>query len=117
MIPLLLSMRKKGVRVDNEKASKLKDTIYLKQNETQKKLDTIIGSEVNVWANASIAKAYEKENIAFMHTAKGSPSFTQEWLSSAKDNISPLILRVRKLYKMRRTFIENMIIETSVNRR
>jgi DNA polymerase I-like protein with 3'-5' exonuclease and polymerase domains len=117
MIPLLLSMRKKGVRVDIEKASKLKDTIYLKQNETQKELDTIIGSEVNVWANASIAKAYEKENIPFMHTAKGSPSFTQEWLSSAKDNISPLILRVRKLYKLRSTFIENMIIEKSVNGR
>ena len=31
------------------------------QNETQKELDTIIGSEVNVWANASIAKAYEKD--------------------------------------------------------
>lgn len=117
LIPLLLSMRQKGVRVDIEKAAKLRDTLVKKQDQVQAELNSIAGQEVNVWANASIAKAYEKENITFLRTAKGSPSFTQDWLESAQDNLSGLVLKVRKLYKLRSTFIENMIIEKSVNGR
>jgi len=117
LIPLLLSMRQKGVRVDIEKAAKLRDTLVKKQDQVQAELNSIAGQEVNVWANASIAKAYEKENITFLRTAKGSPSFTQDWLESAQDNLSGLVLKVRKLYKLRSTFIENMIIGKSVNGR
>ena len=117
LIPLLLSMRQKGVRVDIAKAEKLRDTLVKKQDQVQAELNSIAGQEVNVWANASIAKAYEKENIPFLRTAKGSPSFTQDWLESAQDNLSGLVLKVRKLYKLKSTFIENMIIEKSVNGR
>ena len=117
LIPLLLSMRQKGVRVDIAKAEKLRDTLVKKQDQVQAELNSIAGQEVNVWANASIAKAYEKESIPFLRTAKGSPSFTQDWLESAQDNLSGLVLKVRKLYKLKSTFIENMIIEKSVNGR
>ena len=117
LIPLLLSMRQKGVRVDIAKAEKLRDTLIKKQDQVQAELNSIAGQEVNVWANASIAKAYEKESIPFLRTAKGSPSFTQDWLESAQDNLSGLVLKVRKLYKLKSTFIENMIIEKSVNGR
>jgi DNA polymerase I-like protein with 3'-5' exonuclease and polymerase domains len=117
MIPLLLSMRMKGVRVDIEKAEALKKTIEKRQSDTQKELNNLIGGDVNVWANESIARAYDSQNIEYPYTEKGSPSFTQGWLSNAEDNVSPLILRTRRLYKLQNTFIQNMIIEKSVNER
>jgi len=83
----------------------------------QSRLNTLGGTIVNVWANASLKEAYDKNNIKYNYTAKGTPSFTAAWLETQVDDVSQSILNIRKLDKIRNTFIKNMIIDKSVNGR
>ena len=117
LIQVLFEMRKKGVRVDVDKAHKLYIELEKKQVHLQSKLNTLGGTIVNVWANASLKEAYDKNNISYTHTAKGTPSFTAAWLETQVDDVSKSILNIRKLDKIRNTFIKNMIIDKSVNGR
>ena len=63
LIQVLFEMRKKGVRVDVDKAHKLYVELEKKQIHLQSKLNTLGGTLVNVWANASLKEAYDKNNI------------------------------------------------------
>ena len=117
LIPLLLDIRLKGVRVAQDKAEKLYIELKQKQGLVQEKLNKKVSTDINVWANASIKRAYDKENIKYNHTAKGTPSFTQAWLEVQKDPISECVLKIRKLDKIRNTFIQNMIMKKAIKGR
>jgi DNA polymerase I-like protein with 3'-5' exonuclease and polymerase domains len=117
LIPVLFHMRKKGVRVDVDKAHSLYTELEKKQSEVQTMLNRLGGTEVNVWANASLKEAYDKNNIGYNYTAKGTPSFTASWLETQMDDVSQSILKVRKLDKIRNTFVKNMIIDKASNGR
>ena len=117
LIPVLFHMRKKGVRVDVDKAHSLYTELEKKQAEVQTMLNRLGGTEVNVWANASLKEAYDKNSIGYNYTAKGTPSFTASWLETQMDDVSQSILKVRKLDKIRNTFVKNMIIDKATNGR
>ena len=117
LIPVLFHMRKKGVRVDVDKAHSLYTELEKKQSEVQTMLNRLGGTEVNVWANASLKEAYDKNSIGYNYTAKGTPSFTASWLETQMDDVSQSILKVRKLDKIRNTFVKNMIIDKASNGR
>jgi len=117
LIPVLFHMRKKGVRVDVNKAHKLYNELEKKQLEVQSVLNKLGSTEVNVWANSSLKEVYDKNNIGYSYTAKGTPSFTAGWLETQKDEVSQSILKVRKLDKIRNTFVKNMIIDKASNGR
>jgi DNA polymerase I-like protein with 3'-5' exonuclease and polymerase domains len=117
LIPVLFHMRKKGVRVDVDKAHSLYTELEKKQSEVQRMLNRLGGTEVNVWANASLKEAYDKNSIGYNYTAKGTPSFTASWLETQMDDVSQSILKVRKLDKIRNTFVKNMIIDKASNGR
>jgi len=117
LINLLFHMRKQGVRININKAEELYHTLEKKQAEVHARLNKLGGGEVNVWANASLKQAYDKNKIEYNYTAKGTPSFTATWLESQVDDISKSILEVRKLDKIRNTFIKNMILEKAVGDR
>jgi len=117
LIPVLFHMRKKGVRVDVDKAHSLYIELEKKQSEVQTMLNRLGGTEVNVWANASLKEAYDKNSIGYNYTAKGTPSFTASWLETQMDDVSQSILKVRKLDKIRNTFVKNMIIDKASNGR
>ena len=117
LIPLLFEIRKRGVRININKAEELYDMLEKKQVEVQERLNKLGGDEVNVWANASLKQAYDKNKINYNYTAKGMASFTASWLESQVDDVSKSILAVRKLDKIRNTFIKNMILEKAVSGR
>ena len=117
LIPLLFEIRKRGVRININKAEQLYETLEKKQTDIQTRLNRLGGDDVNVWANASIKQAYDKNKITYNYTAKGTPSFTASWLETQVDDVSKSILEVRKLDKIRNTFIKNMILEKAVGGR
>ena len=60
LFPCLLDMKSKGVRVDLDKADKIKKDLQKKETTllTQIKKDT--GVDVDIWAAVSVAKAFDK---------------------------------------------------------
>ena len=117
LIPCLFEIRKRGVRIDLKKAEKLYYDLEKKQLMLQEQLNKAGGHGVNIWANASLKQAYDKNQIKYNFTEKGTASFTQDWLEQQNDGISKTILDIRKLDKIRNTFIKNMILDKAIGGR
>ena len=117
LIPLLLEMRWRGVRVDEEKADSVSKALSLQEQKIMVEIKRQYGDEVNLWANASLQSIFEKNKIWFPRTAKGMPSFQRDWLEGHDHELPQLIVKARKLNKARTTFIDKMIKDHCFNGR
>ena len=117
LIPLLLEMRWRGVRVDEQKAEDVSKNLSLQEQKLNIEIKRKYGEDVNLWANASLQKVFDKNNLAYPRTEKGMPSFQRQWLESHDHELPQMIVRARKLNKARTTFIDKMISEHAVNGR
>jgi DNA polymerase I-like protein with 3'-5' exonuclease and polymerase domains len=118
LIPLLVEMRWKGVRVDIDKAEQSVETLKKQEKDCIKQIKSKYGLDVDVWASASVAKVFDKAGLSYPRTQKtNAPSFTGKWLESLNHDLPKLIVQARKYQKIRSAFIENMILEHAHNGR
>ena len=117
LIPLLLEMRWRGVRVDEQKAEEVSKNLSLQEQKLHIEIKRKYGEDVNLWANASLQKVFDKNNLSYPRTEKGMPSFQRQWLESHEHELPQMIVRARKLNKARTTFIDKMISEHAVDGR
>ena len=118
LIPLLVEMRWRGVRVDVNKAEETVDKLKQQEKDCIKQIKYKYGADVDVWASASVAKAFDKAGLTYPRTQKtNAPSFTGKWLEGLDHGLPKLVVEARKLQKIRSAFIENMILEHSHNGR
>ena len=117
LIPLLIEMRWRGVRVDEEKADQISKDLSLKEQKLLVEIKRKYGEDVNLWANASLQKVFDKNNLPYPRTEKGMASFQRQWLENHEHELPKMIVQARKLNKARTTFIEKMISEHAVEGR
>lgn len=117
LIPLLIDMRFRGVRVDLDRAARARDELERIFNDYVVKLFELCGFHVEVNSGPSIARAFDKFGIKYPRTADGKPSFRKNWLKGLTHPIGALINSAREVYKLRSTFIESYILEGHVNGR
>ena len=112
ILPLLIEMRWRGLLINQDKAEQTRISLQTKEKEVLKYIEKNFGCAVNLWAAASIAKVFEKNNLEYEKTTKTkAPSFTAQWLQKQPHPLPQAILKARKLNKLRTTFIEKMIYE------
>lgn len=107
LIPLLLEMRFRGVPIDQDRAAQA--AVWLRQ---QVQLAQVKIPHIDVWSNASLAAAFDKEKIEYTRTEAGNPSFTKLYLESVAE-LHPLarsVLDVRLYEKAANPFVENFLI-------
>ena len=110
LLPILIKMRQKGVRVDVEKASKLTTEFASQEKVILQKIKKLIGKDIDIWAARQIGEAFDKLKIVYPRTEKtGEPSFTQNWLHNSKYEISQLIVQARETNKFHNTFLANIL--------
>jgi len=103
----VFEMRKRGVRVDLERAEKLK--LYLEKQEKEI-LQSVKGEDIDIWAANSIAKAFDTKGLRYPKTPKsGAPSFTKNFLANHEDPLPKAVVRARELNKARTTFIDTIL--------
>jgi len=118
LVPMMLAMRRRGVRVDENRAQELEDELNVKIKEISKGLG---GISIN--AAQEIARLCDKEGIKYPMTAasanypKGQPSFQKEWLKAHDHPLMRQLSQARTYVKYRDTFIKSYIYENSVNGR
>ena len=117
LIPVLLDMRFQGVRVDLKQAELVREQLIEREEVAQKQLNNIAGMDVAVNASKSIEKAFKKHNMKYQLTDKGNPSFTKLFLSNHPSEIAKLIVEIRRVSKLRKTFIEGAILDKNVDGR
>ena len=117
LIPLLLEMRWRGVRVDETKAEEIGETLSKEEQKIQVEIKRKYGNEVQLWANASLQKIFDDNNLWYPKSPTGLASFQRQWLEGHEHELPRLIVKARKLNKARTTFIDKMIMEHSHNGR
>jgi len=117
LLPILIKMRQRGVRVDVDKARMLTKEFETKEKVVLSEIKQLVGKDVDIWAARNIADAYDKLHIKYPRTEKSDePSFTQNWLINSPHKISKLIVQARELNKFHSTFL-NSIMKYSHNGR
>lgn len=112
LIPLLLDMRFRGVRVDEERATMVAKQLRTLAGEWQAKIP-----HVDVWAPDSIVRAFEKEGLEYPLTEAGNPSFRKEVLEGIEHPLTEAILKVRSYEKAANPFVESYILGNMRNGR
>ena len=117
LLPILIKMRQRGVRVQVEKAEALQKEMKNQEQELLKAIKKESGIEVDIWASRQIAKAFDKLKLDYPRTEKTKePSFTQNWLINNKNKIAQLIVSAREINKFHGTFLSS-IMKYQVNGR
>ena len=109
LFPCLVDMKFQGVRVDLDKAEQTKKDLIKKEKQLLKDIKKIAGFDVEIWAAASIAKAFDTQNIPYDRTEKGAPSFTKNFLATHPADLPKLINQTREINKANTTFIDTIL--------
>ena len=117
LIPLLIEMRWRGVRIDTDRAEQTSEQLSKKEQQLLVEIKRRFGVNVDIWASASIQKAFDNNNLWYPHTEKGAPSFQGPWLEAHEHDLPKMIVEARRINKARTTFIEGAILEYSHNGR
>lgn len=113
LIPMLLAMKMRGVKVDVPRAEHVYDEITAKVNKAQAEL-----GPYNVNASASLAGLWDKLGLTYPRTAKTkAPSFTKEVLAACSHPIARVVETIKTNTKLRDTFIKNVVMESNINGR
>ena len=109
LLPCLIDMTWRGVRVDQDRVERTRNHLVKKEKEVLDKIQHIAGGQVELWAAASIAKAFDKLDIPYPKTEKGAPSFTKAFLSEHPHELAQYIVQARNLNKTSGTFINTIM--------
>jgi DNA polymerase I-like protein with 3'-5' exonuclease and polymerase domains len=110
LFPCLIDMKFKGVRVDIEKAHKLKQQLTSQEHELLLKVKQETGIEAQIWAARSIATVFDKLGLHYERTDKSlAPSFTKNFLQEHKHPIVQMIAKAREINKAHTTFIDTIL--------
>jgi len=107
--PILIDMRRRGIRVNEEKAHALKKEFKRKESEVLKKIKDETTFDIDIWAARSVAQAFDRIGVDYPRTPKtGEPSFTQNWLVNCDNPVAQLIREAREINKFHSTFIDSI---------
>ena len=109
LFPCLIEMRFKGVRVDLDKAHKIKKNLMAREQKILNKIKDLTGLHVEIMAARSIAKAFDKLKLPYDRTAKSNePSFTKNFLQNHPHELAQSIADAREINKAHSTFIDSI---------
>ena len=108
LIRVIFNMTRRGVRIDMDRAQKLKVKLKNKEKQYLKRIKDVVGNDVQIWAARSVADAFDSVNLEYPTTALGAPSFTQTFLDTHKHELPRMITKARVLNKLQGTFIDGI---------
>ena len=109
LLPCLVDMTSRGVRVDLDEADKARDSLIRREKNTLAEIKKLVGNHVEIWAAKSLADAFDKLSVSYPRTAAGAPSFTKAFLSSHEHPLAKMVVEARALNKIQGTFISSIM--------
>jgi len=109
LIPYLVEMTMRGVRVDLDRAERSKQEVMKRERDLLKEIKDLAGVPVDIWAAASIAKAFDALSVPYPRTEKGAPSFTKSFLTDHQHPLAQAIAQARAYNKINGTFIDGIL--------
>jgi len=103
-------MRKKGVRVDVEKAQTTKEFLQKKEDALLKKIHDETKIHLEPWNATSLASVFDALGLEYQRTPKtDAPSFTKHFLKGHSHPVAKTILEIREYNKANTTFVDTIL--------
>lgn len=116
LIPLLIRMRRQGVRIDLSYAEQLYDELARDIPQLYDKLADLSGVRIgSVHSAEELSRVCDAVGIRYTRTATGKPSFQKAWLKEQTNPITDLINEIREYEKVQGTFVKSYLLESHVN--
>ena len=110
LFPCLVDMRFKGVRVDIERAHKMKKEFKKAEKELLHKIKGETNIDTQIWAARSVANVFDMLRLEYPRTEKTeAPSFTKNFLQEHKHPVVNMIAQAREINKAHTTFLDSII--------
>jgi len=113
LLPVLLKMRRRGVRIDFDKIEQIKAWSLEKEREALKQLTALTGVQLDVSDTTkatALAPCLEKVGITVPKTPKNNlPSIKTEFLKNLNHEAGELIMTAKKFNKLRNTFVASIV--------
>jgi DNA polymerase I-like protein with 3'-5' exonuclease and polymerase domains len=110
LIPLMLEMRSRGVRVDLDQADITKKRLTALEKELKDDIKRKTGILVEPWVATSVAAVLGHYGIKCAKTENSAqPSVTKAFLQACPHEIAGQILKLRELNKANNTFIDSIL--------
>lgn len=112
LLPVLVKMRRRGVRVDIDKLQQISEEALKVQKQAMSTFCTITGHDLaydDVMKAAALAPALESVGLQVSKTATGLPSITAPWLREQNHDAAKALSEARKYAKIRTTFVKSIL--------
>jgi DNA polymerase I-like protein with 3'-5' exonuclease and polymerase domains len=123
LLPMVLEMRLRGIRIDTAKAEQARDLILQKRNQKLAELSEKLGANVGmeeIGRTAWLATTFDQHKIPYPRTEKGNPSFTAGntgWMSKHPHWLPQLIVKADKYNNAAVNVLETYILGHAVDGR
>ena len=113
LIPILMMLRKNGIKINEEGRDELslKLNSYYKEEIARMAMTYGLPS-FSVNRTKDLEAVWALENIPLVYTEKGSPSFTSEVLSTITNPIAEKVLELKGLQKLLSTYLDGGLRQT-----
>src|SRR5262249_35977856 len=118
LMPLVVEMRTRGIRVDIPAAERARDYLLGKRNAALAQLSDKLGAPISITElnrNKWKEKIFDREKVTYPRTEKGNPSFTSDWMKGHEHWLPQLICEAEKYHLVGDTFVSNYILGHIVN--
>ena len=110
LLPIIFEMRRRGVRVDVEKATEAKKVLQSKEDALLKQIHDETGIHLEPWNAKSLQSVFDKLGLAYEKTSKTeAPKFTKHFLKTHTHPVATKILEIREYNKANTTFVDTIL--------
>ena len=120
LIPMIAEMRRRGIRVDIEKAEQAVIYFAEERDKVLAEISRNLGKSTTLEAIRSpqwLTQAFSNEGIYFPKTEKGNASFQADWMSKHEHWLPQLITKTKKLEDASSKFFKAYILDFAKNKR
>ena len=109
VLPAVIEMRMRGVKVDLDKAEQAKKELRKRANEMVDWINKESGVKVDPWSAASVQKMFDALGLEYPRTEAGAPSFTKQFLQAMEHPVAKALVTLREMDKADSTFIDSIL--------
>ena len=110
LLPMIFEMKRRGVRVDIDKAEQTKEFLQKKEDKLLKEVKDETDVHLEPWNAKSLAMVFDNLGLRYERTEKSdAPSFTKHFLKTHEHPIAKKILEIREYNKANTTFVDTIL--------
>ncbi len=109
VLPAVIEMRRRGVRVDTDAAERAKKSLGARFKVLRDQVEKETGLKVDPWAAASVQKLFDSLGINYPRTEAGAASFTKQFLQACEHPMAQAVVTMREVDKADSTFIDSIL--------